>query len=198
MEPMNYCSTPGRRRWVSSRASSTVWGAARSAATRGSHPRTADEGRSPNRLRAAQVECRGRRCAGTRAVPASLFALDAACSGGWRFRTHRRPTGLDCGSWRLVEVLALPDDPLFAARELYGLLRSADAGEASLLLVEVQGDSGMGRAVNDRLFRASHGRVARDCAPGTVSELARLSEPAQQSVEPPTQSRWNARGSLGK
>ncbi|HTO01735.1 MAG TPA: L-threonylcarbamoyladenylate synthase [Microthrixaceae bacterium] len=73
-----------------------------------------------------------------------------------------------------VDVLALPEDPQVAARDLYRLLRSADKGEASLLLAQVQSDSGMGRAVNDRLFRASHGRVLRNSDPDTVSALAQL------------------------
>ncbi len=61
-----------------------------------------------------------------------------------------------------------------AARELYSQLRSADSGAAGLLLVRAHEPSGIGRAVNDRLFRAAHGRVVADLDPATVERLVRV------------------------
>ena len=58
----------------------------------------------------------------------------------------------------IARCVELPHDPVIAARELYQLLRSADASDAELLLVQSTTPQGIGRAVNDRLFRAAQGR----------------------------------------
>lgn len=70
-----------------------------------------------------------------------------------------------------VEVLDLPGDATEAARRLYATLRAADASGAELLLAPSFDPAGLGRAVNDRLYRAAHGRVVLDAAPGTVDRL---------------------------
>jgi L-threonylcarbamoyladenylate synthase len=68
----------------------------------------------------------------------------------------------------------LAEDGDDAARELYSQLRSADAGAGALLLVRAHEPSGIGRAVNDRLFRAAHGRVVADLDATTVERLVRV------------------------
>jgi L-threonylcarbamoyladenylate synthase len=72
-----------------------------------------------------------------------------------------------------AEVLALPDTAARAAVELYASLRRADRPDLDVLVVRAFPGAGMGRAVNDRLFRAAHGRVALDADPGTVERLLR-------------------------
>ncbi|MGB3411515.1 MAG: L-threonylcarbamoyladenylate synthase [Microthrixaceae bacterium] len=74
-----------------------------------------------------------------------------------------------------ISVLDLSEEPDVAARELYSRLRIADSSGATLILAPVYADSGIGRAVNDRLFRAAHGRIAADSMKSTVTDLARLS-----------------------
>lgn len=69
--------------------------------------------------------------------------------------------------------LDLPADPAAAAAVLYRTLREAD-GTASVLLAAVVAPEGVGRGVNDRLFRAAHGRVVTDSSPGTVDRLVAL------------------------
>ena len=71
-------------------------------------------------------------------------------------------------------VLDLPTDAPVAAQGLYRALRDADAYGADLLLAVVLAPEGMGRGVNDRLFRAAHGRVVNDDSAATVDRLARL------------------------
>jgi L-threonylcarbamoyladenylate synthase len=65
----------------------------------------------------------------------------------------------------------LDPDPAAAARELYAALRVADAAGAQLLVVATAEPSGIGRAVNDRLFRAAHGRVALGADPHDIERL---------------------------
>jgi L-threonylcarbamoyladenylate synthase len=71
--------------------------------------------------------------------------------------------------------LDLPTDPHAAARGLYAALRAADAVGATALLARTLEPAGLGRAVNDRLFRAAHGRVVLDASPSTVERIRRLS-----------------------
>jgi L-threonylcarbamoyladenylate synthase len=73
-----------------------------------------------------------------------------------------------------VRTVELPDDAADAARELYGSLRRSDAFGAELLLVRMVDPAGLGRAVNDRLFRAAHGRVVADATAATVARLRAL------------------------
>ncbi len=76
-----------------------------------------------------------------------------------------------------VCVLRLPDDPTLAAAELYGALREADRAGAGLLLATAVPADGVGRAVNDRLFRAAHGRVVDDDSEAAVRRLVALATP---------------------
>jgi L-threonylcarbamoyladenylate synthase len=62
----------------------------------------------------------------------------------------------------------IPQDQIQAARNLYRLLREADATDAKLLLVRPTQPAGIGRAVNDRLFRAAQGRSLKDCSEESV------------------------------
>jgi hypothetical protein len=45
------------------------------------------------------------------------------------------------------------------AAGLYGWLRAGDEGSAVVLVAELVEPAGLGRAVNDRLFRAARGRL---------------------------------------
>ncbi|MEZ5139707.1 MAG: L-threonylcarbamoyladenylate synthase [Acidimicrobiales bacterium] len=68
------------------------------------------------------------------------------------------------------ESLAAPDDLVGAAWSLYDALRRIDAeGTTDLLLVELTGAGGLGRAIDDRIGRAASGRRAR-----TAGELGAL------------------------
>jgi L-threonylcarbamoyladenylate synthase len=58
----------------------------------------------------------------------------------------------------VARILELSNEPTAAATSLYGLLRNADS-TADVLLACMVRSEGIGRAVNDRLFRAASGRV---------------------------------------
>jgi L-threonylcarbamoyladenylate synthase len=73
-----------------------------------------------------------------------------------------------------VGSVDLPEAADEAARELYAQLRVADSGDADLLLARAHEPGGLGRAVNDRLFRAAHGRVVTDCSTTTIERLVRV------------------------
>ena len=75
---------------------------------------------------------------------------------------------------RSAVAVELPGDPHAAARELYGRLRDADAGPGEVLVVGAVDPSGIGRAVNDRLYRAAHGRVVLDARSVTLGRLDAL------------------------
>lgn len=70
-----------------------------------------------------------------------------------------------------AQRLELPSDPSSAARELFARLRAADDAGAQMLVVAAFDPAGIGRAVNDRLFRAAHGRVVLDTDPRTLDRL---------------------------
>jgi L-threonylcarbamoyladenylate synthase len=70
--------------------------------------------------------------------------------------------------------LDLPLDASDAARNLYAALRAADESDADALLACSLEPAGLGRAVNDRLFRAAHGRVVLDASPATVERIRQL------------------------
>ena len=74
--------------------------------------------------------------------------------------------------------LDLPEDPDLAAAALYAVLRGAD-GSAPVLVARTVAAAGIGRAVNDRLFRAASGLVVTDAAAPTVARV-------RQAVLPPT------------
>lgn len=78
-------------------------------------------------------------------------------------------------------ILGLDPDPAEAAKELYASLRRADAAGAAVLLAGTVEPAGLGRAVNDRLFRAAHGRVVLDGEPATVERVAALARTAPSS-----------------
>jgi L-threonylcarbamoyladenylate synthase len=75
-------------------------------------------------------------------------------------------------------VLDLPDLPDQAAAALYAALRDAD-GSAPVLVARTVAASGIGRAVNDRLFRAASGLVVTDAGAASVERVRR-------AVLPPT------------
>lgn len=64
----------------------------------------------------------------------------------------------------------LPDDARAAANVLYQRLRNAD-GSGDVIVIGMVDPVGLGRAVNDRLFRASHGRVVGPSDGGTLDQL---------------------------
>jgi L-threonylcarbamoyladenylate synthase len=72
--------------------------------------------------------------------------------------------------------VSLPEDPSAAARVVYARLRDADtdAADRTLLVVAAVDPAGLGRAVNDRLFRAAHGRVVAEVDAAVVDRLAAL------------------------
>ena len=74
-------------------------------------------------------------------------------------------------------ALPLPADSATAARDLYSLLRALDTTGVDLALARLVDPSGIGRAVNDRLYRAAHGRLVVDAADATVNRLVSLVRP---------------------
>jgi L-threonylcarbamoyladenylate synthase len=76
-----------------------------------------------------------------------------------------------------VHAVLLPRDPVDAARRLYADLRAADASGAQALLVTPVPPHGLGRAVNDRLFRAAHGRVVTSADDRDVDRVAAAARP---------------------
>lgn len=92
------------------------------------------------------------------ADPATVDRLVTELSGrGLRARTVDLPTNGDR-----------------AAPVLYAMLREADAEGRDLLVVTPLPPAGLGRAVNDRLFRAAHGRIVTDASTATVDRLVAL------------------------
>lgn len=69
-------------------------------------------------------------------------------------------------------VVELPHRADRAAAVLYGRLRAADRTGADLLLVVARDPEGLGRGINDRLYRAAHGRVVMDATQGSLDRLA--------------------------
>lgn len=59
-------------------------------------------------------------------------------------------------SWVQKEVLSQKGNITEAAQKLFAAMRRLDEGEASLILAEYFPEEGLGRAINDRLHRASH------------------------------------------
>ncbi|MCP4434096.1 MAG: threonylcarbamoyl-AMP synthase [Actinomycetia bacterium] len=82
---------------------------------------------------------------------------DALASGGMRVARLRLPTG-DA-----------------AARELYGALRALDepggVDAPDVAVTSTVDPAGLGRAVNDRLFRAAHGHIATDATEGSLASI---------------------------
>ncbi|MDZ4845586.1 MAG: L-threonylcarbamoyladenylate synthase [Chitinophagales bacterium] len=61
------------------------------------------------------------------------------------------------GCWQVVEYILSPTGNLHdAARNLFSYLRKLDESDAEIILAEPAPDEGLGRAINDRLRRASH------------------------------------------
>lgn len=65
-------------------------------------------------------------------------------------RTASFPGGGD-----LMEVIAMPDDPVGYARQLYAALHEADERRASVVVIEMPPDTEIWRGVRDRLTRAA-------------------------------------------
>ena len=68
-------------------------------------------------------------------------------------------------------LLELPFDPAAAAAALYSSLRSLDGAGAEVALARALHGAGIGRAVNDRLFRAAHGHVVSECTADSVMRI---------------------------
>jgi len=77
---------------------------------------------------------------------------------------------------RVIDVGAA-DDPAGVARQLYGVLRRADALGARLLLARTVPERGLGAAINDRLYRAAQGRTIHRVDAGVVADLVALALP---------------------
>lgn len=89
-----------------------------------------------------------------------------------------------------VAVLDLPSEPESAAAVLFSELRRLDSGGAAIALATAVRGAGLGRAVNDRLFRAAHGHVVTEC---TEPELGRLAaRAASAGPHPPHTGRSTA------
>lgn len=76
-----------------------------------------------------------------------------------------------------VDLVQLPGAEE-SARKLYSLLRNLDAdpgggGRPDVAVVASLDPAGLGRAVNDRLFRAAHGHIDRDATRSTVDRVLR-------------------------
>lgn len=101
----------------------------------------------------------------TIAVDPSLLAASDAAAG---LADDRRVTYLGRGGRPSLlppsvrfEALGDADDLVGVAWSLYDALRRLDAeGATDLLLIELTGASGLGRAIDDRIRRAASGRVA--------------------------------------
>jgi len=96
---------------------------------------------------------------------APVIALDAvpgiaALVADAAVRSGRRAVSLD-----------LPADPDRAAQTLFGRLRSLDESAPELIVAELLDDTGVGRAVNDRLRRAAHGRLVTADRSDTIEEI---------------------------
>ncbi|MFI5044754.1 MAG: L-threonylcarbamoyladenylate synthase [Acidimicrobiales bacterium] len=102
-------------------------------------------------------------------TPLTLVEGDPSLVGALEGRLAVR--GLTC------VALPLPADSATAARDLYSLLRALDTTGVDLALARLVDPSGIGRAVNDRLYRAAHGRLVVDAADATVNRLVSLVRP---------------------
>ncbi|MCL4433543.1 MAG: L-threonylcarbamoyladenylate synthase [Actinobacteria bacterium] len=68
------------------------------------------------------------------------------------------------------------------ARNLYRMLRLADSQGADIILAGVLEETGVGVAVNDRLFRAAGGRVITDDSPAAVETISALATAEPQET----------------
>jgi len=92
---------------------------------------------------------------------------------GDRDLLDRLVVGLD-GRGVHAGVVDLPSEATEAAAALYRRLRQADGSGADVLLAAALAPAGLGRGINDRLFRAAHGVVVLDSSPATLERLAAL------------------------
>jgi L-threonylcarbamoyladenylate synthase len=78
------------------------------------------------------------------------------------------------GPFAAVEVLDSGGDPVGAAARLFDALHALDAADLSRIVAEPVGESGLGRAVMDRLRRAARGSLAAgaDASPGADASAA--------------------------
>lgn len=70
-----------------------------------------------------------------------------------------------------IAVVHLPTDAAAAAAVLFSELRDVDRDGAAMALATAVDGAGLGRAVNDRLFRAAHGHVVTECTPDVLARL---------------------------
>lgn len=75
--------------------------------------------------------------------------------------------------------LVLGPDSSIAAQQLYATLRAADRVDTDVVLARPVDPDGLGRAVNDRLYRAAHGRIVTDATPGTIARLVAIVQGAE-------------------
>lgn len=92
---------------------------------------------------------------------------------GDRDLLDRLVVGLD-GRGVHAGVVDLPSEAAGAAAVLYRRLRQADGSGADVLLAAALAPAGLGRGINDRLFRAAHGVVVLDSSPATLERLVAL------------------------
>jgi L-threonylcarbamoyladenylate synthase len=79
------------------------------------------------------------------------------------------------GPFAAVEVLDAGGDPVGAAARLFDALHALDTADLSRIVAEPVGESGLGRAVMDRLRRAARGSLAAgaDATPGADASAGR-------------------------
>jgi len=93
-----------------------------------------------------------------------------------------------------IAVVPLGDEgrPAEVARRLYPALREADRLSLDVLLARTVPDSGIGWAVNDRLWRAASGRTVSDAGDGAARTVLALLDPGG-----PPQARRGAERNFG-
>ncbi len=88
------------------------------------------------------------------------------------------------GPFAAVEVLDAAGDLVGMAARLFDALHALDAADLSRIVAEPVGESGLGRAVMDRLRRAARGTLASgaDAAPGPGDAPGPGQEPSGRGV----------------
>ena len=105
-----------------------------------------------------------------------LVLLDAPAGTAARLVASLGDRGI-----RAATVVPVPVPVEQLAAGLYGWLRSGDDGPAEVLVAELVDPAGLGRAVNDRLFRAARGRLLAVSGPDDAA-LGRVADTAERTV----------------
>ena len=105
-----------------------------------------------------------------------LVLLDAPAGTAARLVASLGDRGI-----RAATVVPVPVPVEQLAAGLYGWLRSGDEGPAEVLVAELVDPAGLGRAVNDRLFRAARGRLLAVSGPDDAA-LGRVADTAERTV----------------